>query len=127
VNKDLLYTNYDGTDVIGLIAQGDVTVGWVSEDDLRIDSAVVSQNRRIGRNYYRPPSGNQNRCGPNHIKSVITMYGIIASFDTYGMSYSDGTGYQQRNIIYDQNLMFQPPPNFPSGSQYEVISWEEIK
>ena len=127
VNKDVLYTRYDGTDIIGLIAQGDFTVGWVSEDDLRIDGAVVSQNRRIGRNYYRPPSGNQPRCSPHHIKTLITTYGIIASFATYGFSYTDGTGYQQRKIIYDPNLLFVPPPNFPTGSQYEQISWEEIK
>lgn len=127
VNNDLLYTNYDGTDVIGLVAQGDFTVGWVSEDDLRVDAAIVAQNRRIGRNYYRPPSGNQNRCAPHHIKSVVTMYGIIASFDTYGMSYSDGTGYLQKNIIYDPNLMFNPPPDFPAGGQYEQISWEEVQ
>lgn len=127
VNKDLLYTNYDGTDVIGLIAQGDFTVGWVSEDDLRIDGAVVAQSRRIGRNYYRPPSGNQPRCSPHHIKALITTYGIIASFNTYGFSYTDGTGYQQRKIIYDPNLLFSSPPNFPNGSQYEQISWEEVK
>lgn len=127
VNKDILYTRYDGTDIIGLIAQGDLTVGWVSEDDLRIDGAIVSQNRRIGRNYYRPPDGNQPRCSPHHIKTIITTYGIIASFDTYGFSYTDGTGYQQRKIIYDPNLLFVPPPDFPSGSQYEQISWEEVK
>ena len=127
VNKDLLYTNYDGTDVIGLIAQGDFTVGWVSDDDLRIDAAIVSQNRRIGRNYYRPPDGNQNRCSPHHVKTVITMYGIIASYDTYGMSYTDGTGYLQRNIIYDPNLLFSPPPNFPTASEFSQISWEEVK
>ncbi len=127
VNKDLLYTNYNGTDVIGLIAQGDFSVGWVSEDDLRVDAAIVSQNRRIGRNYYRPPSGNQPRCSPHHVKSIITMYGIIASYDEYGMSYTDGTGYLQRNIIYDPNLLFSPPPNFPTASEYSQISWEEVK
>jgi hypothetical protein len=127
VNNDLLYTNYNGTDVIGLIAQGDFSIGWVSEDDLRIDAAIISQNRRIGRNYYRPPSGNQPRCSPHHIKSVITLYGILASYDEYGMSYSDGTGYLQRNIIYDPNLMFSPPPSFPTDSQYSQISWEEVK
>jgi len=126
VNKDLLYTNYDGTDVIGLIAQGDFTVGWVSEDDLRIDAAIVSQNRRIGRNYYRGPEGNQPRCSPYHTRAVITTYGILATFDEYGFSYTDGTGYQQRNIIYDPNLLFSPPPSFPTGSQYEQISWEEL-
>jgi len=127
VNKDLLYTNYDGTDVIGLIAQGDFSVGWVSDNDLRIDAAVVAQNRRIGRNYFRPPDGNQNRCAPYHVRDSITMYGIIASYDEYGMSYTDGSGYLQRNIIYDPNLLLSPPPNFPMASEYHQISWEEVK
>ena len=43
VNNDLLYTNYDGSDVLGLIAQGNVTVGLVSEDDLRTDAALIAQ------------------------------------------------------------------------------------
>jgi hypothetical protein len=127
VNKDLLYTNYDGTDVIGLIAQGDFTVGWVSEDDLRIDGAVVSHNRRVGRNYYRGPTQNQERCSPYHIRQLLTMYGMVASFETYGFSYTDGTGYLERKLIYDPNLLFSPPPRFPGGSQYELISWEEVK
>lgn len=127
VNKDLLYTNYDGTDVIGLIAQGDFTVGLISEDDLRIDGAIVSHNRRVGRNYYRPASGNQPRCSPYDRRAILTLYGMVASFDTYGFSYTDGSGYQQRILIYDPNLLFSPPPKFPSGSEYELISWEEIK
>src|SRR3989338_3294862 len=47
VNNDLLYTNYDGSDVIGLIAQGNINVGLVSEDDLRIDAALIAQNGRV--------------------------------------------------------------------------------
>jgi len=128
VNNDLLYTNYDGQDVIGLIAQGDISVGMVSEDDLRIDAAVIAQNDRVGRFYYRPPTGNQNRCSPYHIRQVITIYGMIASNDRYGFAYTDGTGYQARNLIYDPNLLYAAPPSFPLTSDYyEQVSWSEVK
>ncbi len=128
VNNDLLYTNYDGRDLIGLIAQQDIGAGMVSEDDLRIDAALVAQNGRIGRNYYREPSGGQQRCSPYHIRDTITLYGSLATYDRYGFAYTDGTGYQNRNIIYDGNLLFAPPPSFPlTSDQYITISWEEIE
>lgn len=128
VNRDLLYTNYDGADVIGLIAQGNFNVGLESEDDLRIDAALVAQNGRVGRYYYRPPGENQDRCSPYHVRQTITLYGMLMSNQSYGFSYTDGTGYQNRNIIYDPNLLFSPPPSFPlTNDGYEIIYWNEIK
>ncbi len=127
VNNDLLYTNYDGQDIIALIAQGNFNVGFESEDDLRIDAALIAQNGRVGRYYYRPPD-QQNRCAPYHIRQTITLYGMIGTNERYGFAYADGTGYQNRNIIYDSNLLYNPPPNFPlTSDQYEIISWEEVK
>jgi hypothetical protein len=128
VNNDLLYTNYDGQDTLGLIAQGNVSIGWDSEDDLRIDAALIAKNDRVGRYYYRPPSGNQNRCSPHHIKQKVTLYGMIASNKRYGFAYTDGTGYQERIIIFDANLLFSPPPNFPlTADYYTPVFWSEIK
>ncbi|HXV27250.1 MAG TPA: hypothetical protein VD862_04500 [Candidatus Paceibacterota bacterium] len=128
VNRDLLYTNYDGQDIISLVAQGNVNAGWDSEDDLRIDGALLAQSNRVGRYYYRPPSGNQPRCSPNHVRQKITLYGMIGSEERYGFAWSDGTGYQQRIIIYDPNLLFYPPPSFPkTSSYYTPINWNEIK
>ena len=122
INNDLLYTNYDGQDVIGLIAQGNINVGMVSEDDLRIDAALIAQTGRIGRHYY--PSG----CSPYNVRSTITLWGMIASNQRYGFAYTDGNGYQTRNLNYDGNLLYGPPPNFPlTTDQYITISWEEIE
>jgi hypothetical protein len=128
VNRDLLYTNYDGQDSIGIIAQGDFSVGWDSSDFLRIDAALIAQNGRVGRYYYRPPAGMQNRCAPFHVRDTITLYGVIITNQRYGFAYTDGTGYQNRNIIYDNNLLFAPPPGFPlTSDEYQQISWEEIQ
>lgn len=127
VNSDLLYSNYDGTDVLALIAQDNINAGLVSSNNLRIDAALIAQNGRVGRYYYRPPSGGSNRCNPYHIRNEITLYGMIATYDRYGFSYTDGTGYQTRNIIYDANLLYGPPPSFPlTSDQYQIISWQEV-
>ena len=121
INNDLTYTNYDGSDVIALIAQGNVNVGLFSENDLRIDAALVAQNGRAGRYYY------ENDCAPNHIRNSITLYGMIATNKRYGFAYTNDTGYQDRFINYDANLLYGPPPSFPlTSDQYEILSWEEI-
>lgn len=122
INKDLLYTNYDGTDVIGLIAQQDINVGMVSENDLRIDAALMAVNGRAGRHYY------SNSCSPDHLKDVITLYGMIGSSKRYGFAYTDSTGYDTRVIIYDANLLYGPPVSFPlTSDKYTTISWDEVE
>jgi len=122
INKNLLYTNYDGRDVIGLIAQENINVGMVSDDVLRIDAALMANNGRVGRYYYN------NQCSPYHLRDSITLYGMIGSNDRYGFAYTDGTGYEARIIIYDANLLYGPPPSFPlTSDKYTTISWEEIE
>jgi len=128
VNKDLLYTNYDGQDVIALIAQKNINAGMVSSNTYRIDAALVAQNGRVGRFYYAAPGGGSNRCSPYHVRSSITLYGMLATNNRYGFAYTDNTGYVTRNIIYDGNLLYGPPPNFPLTSEsYQVLSWEELE
>ncbi len=122
INNDLLYTNYDGQDTIALIAQGNITTGLYSDDSLRIDAALIAQNGRVGRFYY------SSSCGVNSSRSDITLYGMLGTKLRYGFAYTDGTGYNIRNIIYDSNLLYAPPPSFPlTSSQYSILSWEEIK
>ncbi len=128
VNADLKYTNYDGKDVISLIAQRNINVGLFSEDDLRIDAALVAQNGRAGRWYYESDCRTTGGGGQNYYtRTLLTLYGMIASNLRYGFAYTDGTGYDSRDIIYDNNLLYGPPPSFPlTSSQYTTISWEEI-
>lgn len=133
INNDLLYTNYDGTDIIALVAQKNINVGLLSENDLRIDAALVAQSGRIGRYYYVPnanwpSSGGQSKCSPNHVKSLITLYGMLASYGRYGFAWTDNTGYTTRTIIYDANLLYAPPPDFPITSDRLItLSWELVE
>ena len=121
INNDLTYTNLDGTDVIALISQGNLNVGMVSDTNLTIDAALVSQNGRVGRYYY------ESDCSPYNVRSVLNLYGMIATSIRYGFAYTDNTGYLTRNINYDANLLYGPPPSFPlTSDQYSILSWEEI-
>jgi hypothetical protein len=127
VNEDVLYTNYDGSDVIALIAQKNINVGLISENDLRIDAALIAQDGRIGRFYYGDGYWWYPGCEPYHERNVITVNGMIGSKERYGFAYTDDTGYELRNIIYDSNLLYSPPPEFPLTTDfYETISFEEI-
>jgi hypothetical protein len=122
INNNLLYTNFDGTDTIGLIGQNNVKVGMISNDNLTIDGATIAQNGNVGRFYYSGSS-----C-PYRNRSTISLYGMIASYNRYGFAFTDNTGYTNRNISYDANLLYAPPPNFPlTSDQYQILSWQQIR
>lgn len=122
INNDILYSNYDGSDVLSLITQKNVNVGLKSENDLRIDAAVIAQNGRVGRYYY------SSSCGTEYKRTKIQLYGMVGSYERYGWAYTDGTGYTTRVITYDGNLLYGPPPSFPiTAAQYDIISWEEVR
>jgi len=114
VMHSIRYTNYDGTDIIGLIGQQNVDIPRNSDNSLRIDGALLAQKGRVGRAYYAGVT-----------KSDITIYGAIATNLRYGFAYTDGTGYTDRNLYYDNNLLYYPPPYFPTGTQYQMDLWEE--
>jgi hypothetical protein len=125
INTNLRYTNTNGNDVIGLIAQGNINSGMVSDDTYEIDAALVAENGRVGRYYY---NGNCT-VGSNDYsqRNSLTLLGMIATAIRYGFAYSDGTGYDIRNINYDANLLYAPPPSFPQATtQYQVISWQQL-
>ena len=126
VNSNLLYTNYNGNDVLGLVAQGNINIGLVSSDTFRIDGALIAENGRVGRFYY---GSNCKISGANYYtRAGVTLNGMVATNKRYGFAYTDGTGYTTRNLTYDANLLYSPPPSFPlAGSQYVMISWKEVQ
>ncbi len=120
INEDLEYTNLDGQDVLSLVAQNNVNVGQYSDNDLTIHGALVAKSGRVGRYYYGSDCDNYTRYR-------ISLFGMIATKERYGFAYTDGTGYDIRNIVYDGNLLYGPPPSFPlTSDQYQTISWREI-
>ncbi len=126
INTNLKYTNTNGNDVIGLIAQGNINSGMVSDNSYEIDGALVAENGRVGRFYY---NSNCSVSSTNYsTRSSLTLLGMIGTALRYGFAYTDNTGYAIRNINYDNNLLYGPPPSFPQATtQYQVISWQQLQ
>ncbi len=121
INNDILYTNKDGQDIIGLIAENNISVGLYSEDNLEIDAALLAQKGRVGRDYY-----SFSQSSTYYKRDEITVFGSIATNNRYGFAYTDGTGYQIRNLYFDNNLIYYPPPFFPTGNKYQLDLWEDL-
>lgn len=123
LGRDIRYASYDDcSNMVGLIAQNDIEIYKASEDDLRIDASLIAQTGRVGRQNYQG--------GTDVHKTLITIYGAIASNERYGFEWADNNGnhvggYYNRDIIYDRNILYCPPPFFPTGSQYEQDLWHE--
>ncbi|MFA5021462.1 MAG: type II secretion system protein [Patescibacteria group bacterium] len=121
LNNNLLYTNKDGHDVIGLIAQNNVVIGLYSADNLEIDAVLIAKNGKR----YRPDYGSSYECGSTVSRNQFTLYGTTISNLTPYMS-SGSSGYANRAYVYDPNTLYAPPPYFPTSGKYEFISWEEM-
>lgn len=128
ISKDISYTNFDGSDILGLIAQNDVEITKNSENYLTIDAALLAQEGRVGREYYSTGCGCSNSCEDH--KDTITIFGSIATNQRYGFAWMDScprdTGYTNRILDYDNNLLYYPPPYFPTGDKYLIDLWEEL-
>lgn len=123
VTNSLVYDSFDGTDNIGLIAQGDIYFARDVPDQFEVNGALVSQQGKIIRHGYYPGCGN----GTWSIKQKLTVNGSLTSY--YKSYWNFGipleSGFTEREINYDPNLLYAPPPYFPTTGEYELISWEE--
>lgn len=121
VNNSLTYTNFNGSDTIALIAQNNINIGFISDNVLTIDGALVAINGAIQRYSYAG-------CGATASRASFTTEGMLASNLQSGFYYSTTDGYQARSYNYDTNLLYAPPPSFPlSTNEYSLISWDEIQ
>lgn len=126
VSNNLTYAEKGGDDVIGLMAQGDITIPYEVPTDLEINAAGLSQFGSIYTPYYDPDEN------PNGLKDSLTFFGSQISYEGGGWKYVNGwgnviSGFLNTNHIYDGNLKYYPPPGFPVGTTYELISWEEVE
>lgn len=118
IPNNLRYADYSGESIIGVIGQKDVNIPKTSANDLSIDAALLAQQGRVGRANY----------GTSDIRNSITIHGAIATNQRYGFAWTNGFqnwGYTTRNLYYDNNLLYSPPPYFPTGTQYEMDLWQE--
>jgi Tfp pilus assembly protein PilX len=126
INGDISYGGVrDGTRVFGAIAQRNVLLPWSgAPKNLNLDGAFIAQKGKFGRRYYTQE--------PFRLLGQIKFYGMIASNLPPVTAWVDGTnhvisGYQETNSTYDPNLLYGPPPDFPTTGSYEFISWEQLE
>lgn len=121
INGDITYSVKDGTDVLGLIAEQNVLIPKNSPEDLEVDAALLAQNGATKRYFY---SGNT--------KDSLYIYGSVITNKMWTWSWVSGggaviSGYEVTNATYDANLTYGPPPGFPVGSEYHLLSWEVVR
>jgi hypothetical protein len=118
IPNNIVYSAKDGSDVLGLIAQKDVVVTYHAPNVLEVDAALISQNGAAQFFDY-----------PGWIKTSITIYGALMTYNQWTWSWVDGnnntvSGYNNTFSNYDSNLLYGPPPSFPfSSSDYQQLSW----
>lgn len=137
LNGNIVYTNKDGTDVLGLIAQRNILFPLYNlPQNIEIDAALLASKGNISRYCYAC-----NPCGAygavtDRIKNSLFLYGsLIANTDSdfefawvswNGSSYVVISGFQNVSNQYDSYLFYNPPPYFPEAGDYQFISWDEV-
>lgn len=124
INNNLTYAQYNGSNVLGLIAQNDIYFARDIPLDFRIDGALLAQKGRIVRHGYLSWCGGWG----DTVKDKLTINGAMISFGksywNYGGEPPD-SGFIEREIFYDGNLLYAPPPYFPTTGEYQFITWKE--
>ncbi|MCX6811585.1 MAG: hypothetical protein NT039_02755 [Candidatus Berkelbacteria bacterium] len=122
INNNLLYTNYDGNDKIGLIAQKFITLPKISPNYLEIDAAMVAQHGMVEWHNYEGTIYQQIKVHG----AMATNGGLVWTW-VAGQSpnYIIKSGYRDTITEYDDYLTFGPPPSFPTTGAYNILFWEE--
>jgi len=90
-----------------------------------IDPFIVNlaQKGRILRHGYFSWCGGTSEA----VKDKLTINGSIISYFKSYWNFGTGptSGFIVREINYDTNNLYNPPPYFPTSGDYEFISWKE--
>lgn len=126
INGDISYGGVkDGSRSFAAIAQRNIVLPYSGAPDyLELDGAYIAQKGIFGRRYYF--------YGSHRLKETITRFGMMASNGIPVTTWVDGSGsvvsgYKRGTSSYDPNLLYLPPPYFPTSGQYEFISWEQVE
>jgi hypothetical protein len=123
IKNNLVYQSYDGSNNLGLIAQNNIYFVRDVPDNFRIDGALIAQKGNIIRHGYLPSCGDSQGA----LKQKLTINGSLISYFKSYWNFNDPpiSGFITREINYDTNLLYAPPPYFPTSGDYEFISWKE--
>ena len=124
ISGNITYQALDGNHVLGLIAQNDIYFTRDIPENFRVDAALMAKSGKVIRHRYDPCSGNNSTVS---VKDSLTINGALLSYLKSYWNYGSPpvSGFVARQINYDANLLYAPPPYFPTSGEYEFISWIE--
>lgn len=127
IRNNITYTAYDGSDVLGLVSQNNIFFVRDVPNVFQVDAVLMAQNGKIIRHRYTNTSCSSGIVGS--VKNSLTINGALTNYYKSYWNYTSGStlisGFTTRQINYDANLLYAPPPYFPTSGEYEFISWLE--
>ncbi|EKD46438.1 MAG: hypothetical protein ACD_67C00237G0005 [uncultured bacterium] len=112
-DNDLRFSAYDCSNMLGLVAQKDIRVLNDCPNDFTVDAALLAQTGLVG------------IVGGMGGKNSLTFNGAISSYlQTYFMN--GNSGFADRTYNFNNNLLYCPPPYFPTGTEYAIDLWDEL-
>lgn len=113
-DSNIRYAAYNCYNIIGLVAQRDIRVLGSCPNNYIIDAALLAQTGTVGIN-------DNGFSG----KNSLTFNGAIASYLEPYFQHGN-SGFAVRFYNFDNNLLYCPPPYFPTGTEYSIDLWEEL-
>ena len=147
IADDLVYSTKNGSDVIGLIAEDDITIAPYAPPatgsfNFEVDAALIAQSGSVQYPLYYRTSSSRCTRGWTNSNQTFTYYGSVSTRQTWTWTWLVGnsacgeavrdstntyvTGINHNNTQYDYNLLYAPPPEFPITSTYNILSWREV-
>lgn len=147
IADDILYTNKNGADSIGLITEDSVLIAPYAIPQsgaftFEVDAAVIAQSGSVRYPQTYRYNGNETK-GWVASNQKLLFYGSVSTRQvwTWNIQYSSNpggstvydnvsgyyiSGVRNTTTQYDYNLLYAPPPNFPITSTYNILSWREV-
>lgn len=146
IADDVLYTNKNGSDAIGLIAEDSVIIAPYAIPQsgnftFEVDAAVIAQSGSVTFPDEYRSSGNCTKGWVNSGQKLL-FYGSVSTRQTWtwtwqrggscgSATYDSASGYyisgvKNNTTQYDYNMQYAPPPSFPITSTYNILSWREV-
>lgn len=123
IPNNITYTLYDGSSVLGLVSQNNVFIARDVPEYFNVDAVLMAQSGKVIRHGYFDWCGGTEGA----VKEKFTINGsIISYFKSYwNFGTAPDSGFRVREINYDSNALYNPPPYYPTQGEYEFISWTE--